>query len=258
MHKPANILSAWLLTIASLLPASGCASETPITARIPAPSAAAEFAALWQPGWQCGREATLSKAFLHSLLDSNSLHGYALNDIPLPILLGQNPDQSGAILFVQHQGAWHTYPIADGSMVLGAYSTPAFNRIMLFATWGREGPGNDYIVLQGKNQLGSFDCSTVHFPAELNRPNWGNQYPGLHDFNMDTTGRGSLVTAANVPAGKAEEKHWYQYFTGDWGRSWSEARPIAAAPAKMDGIFHPVNDIPPPRWLLNSLLASTP
>ncbi len=95
------------------------------------------------------------------------------------------------------------------------------------------------MVLQGKNQLGNFACSTVNFPAELNRPNWGKQYPGLHDFNMDSQGRGALITAANVPAGNTEAKHWYQYATSDWGRSWSEARPIRRCPGEYGRYFPP-------------------
>jgi hypothetical protein len=246
MHTTSHTVLAGLLLITSLLPVSGLAKPTN------------EFASLWQPGWQCGQASPVSRTFLNSLIKSNSLRGYALKGVALPLLIGQNPVESGAILFAKRDNAWQAYPIADGSVVLAAYSTPAFNRLMLFATWGREGPGNDYIVLQGKNQLSEFSCTTVHFPAELNRPNWGNHYPGLHDFNMDTQGRGILITAAYVPASNGERKQWYQYNSNDWGNRWSEARKIPTIPAKLDGIFQPITDISAPTWLVKSLLASTP
>ncbi|WML90989.1 hypothetical protein [Thiothrix lacustris] len=240
--------SAWLLFIASLFPASGCAATT----------SANTFAALWQPGWTCGQAASVNKAFLRSLTERNALHGYALNGIPVPILLGQNPEQSGAILFVKHEGKWQAYPIADGSVVLAAYSTPAFNRLMLFATGGREGPGNDYLLLYGKNQLSEFGCANAPFPAELSRPDWGNAYPGLHDFNMNTQGVGTLITAANIVEGKTEHKHWYQYTTRDWGRSWGEPLNLQSMPPSKQGIFLPLQEVPASPWLLNSLLNSKP
>ena len=239
---------AGLLAMVSLLPACGYAAGKPT------PAPANTFATLWQPGWACGQATRVNPDFVRHLANSHTLQGYALNGVPLPILLGQNPEQSGAILFAKHDGIWQAYPIADGSVVLAAYSTPAFNRVTLFATGGREGLGNDYLVLQGKNQLSEFGCATVHFPAELDRPDWSSRYPGLHDFNMDTQGRGTLITAANVPAGNAEVKHWYQYATNDWGRSWSEARNLKAKPADKQGIFHPLQETPPSPWLLNSLL----
>jgi hypothetical protein len=251
MHLSGYTVSAGLLVIASLFPASGCAAGAPA---VPAQASTA----LWQPGWACGKAAQVTPAFLRHLTDSHTLHGYALNGVPVPILLGQNPEQSGAILFAKYAGNWQAYPIADGSVVFAAYSTPAFNRLMLFASGGREGPGNDYLVLQGKNQLSEFDCATVHFPAELDRPDWSNRYPGLHDFNMDTHGRGTLITAANVPTGNTEVKHWYQYATNDWGRSWGEALNLKSKPAAKQGIFHALQETPPSPWLLKSLLSSKP
>ncbi|OQX10248.1 MAG: hypothetical protein BWK73_20805 [Thiothrix lacustris] len=238
---------ARLLLMISLLPVNGLTKATP------------EAASLWQPGWQCGQASTVSRAFLNALIKNNALHGYALNGVTLPLLIGQNPAESGAILFAKRNNVWQAYPIADGSAVLAAYSTPSLNRVTVFATWGREGPGTDYIVLQGKNQLSDFSCTTVPLPAELNRPNWGNSYPGLHGFNMDAQGRGTLITAAYLPAaGNDERKQWYQYSSNDWGSSWSEARKIPAIPAKLSGIFQSLTDIPAPAWLVKSLLASTP
>jgi hypothetical protein len=145
--KPYNI-AAGLLLVASLSPISGCAAETALAA---APiNTTNDTASLWQPGWQCGQANQVSRAFINSLIKNNALHGYSLNGVSLPLLLGQNPAESGAILFAKSQNTWRAYPIADGSAVLAGYSTPAFNRLMLFATWGRGGPSNDYILLHGK------------------------------------------------------------------------------------------------------------
>ncbi len=258
MHTTSHTVLAGLLLITGLFPISGCAAGTTLMKQQPLTKPTSEFASLWQPGWQCGQASPVSRAFLNALIKKNALHGYALKGVTLPLLIGQNPAESGAILFAKRDNTWHAYPIADGSAVLAAYSTPAFNRLTLFATWGREGSGNDYMVLQGKNQLREFSCSTVHLPAELNRPDWGNRYPGLHDFNMDTQGHGTLITAAYLPDGANERKQWYQYNSNDWGKQWSDARKIPAMPAKLDGIFQPITDIPAPTWLVNSLLASTP
>lgn len=262
MFTPRHLIGVCLSAIIGLLPVTGCALEAPPSPTAAAPAAPQAvaipgFNSLWQPGWQCGREAPLNKALLQSLLDQRALYGYALNGKPLPILLGKNPAQLGSILLVQHAGSWHAWPIADGGEVLAAYSTPAFNRIMLFATGGKQGPGNDYVVMHGKHQLGEFGCTPLHFPAELSRPDWAGKYPAVQGFNMDAKGRGTLFTASKTPYGPTGETHWYQYSTPDWGRSWSEAKTVPGS-SKMRGIFQPVSEIPPPRWLLDSLMASAP
>lgn len=260
MHTASHVLSGCIIAISSLLPISGCAATTPpipVASAAPVNMSSLNFAEMWQPGWQCGQEAPVSKALVQSLLDKHALYGYALNDVPLPILLGKNPAQPGSILFTERQGKWHAWPIAEGGDVLAAYSTPAFNRVMLFATWGRQGPGNDYVLLHGKHQLGEFGCSVIHLPAELNRPDWGNQYPAIQAFNMDAEGRGTLLTAANSPKGRASTTRWYQYASPDWGRSWGEAAPVASVPAKKAGIFQPLREISPPTWFVRHLLASS-
>jgi hypothetical protein len=211
---------------------------------------------LWQPGWQCGKETTISKKLVKSLQESGFLRAYKLHGAALPILLGQDPEGLGAILFVQKQGKWHNYPIASGGMVLTAYSTPSYNRIMLFSTWGNQGPGNDYIVLHGKHQLGEFACTTVHFPAELNRPDRANQYPGLHDFNMDKKGQGTLLTADYLTESGRETKHWYRYTSSDWGINWNEAKPATIPTAKLPGIFTPIQQIKAPPAMVKTLLQS--
>ncbi len=211
-------------------------------------------ALLWQPGWRCGQATVVSKKFVQNLITHGALFGYRLNNKPLPLLLGQDPENSGTILFVQYKGKWRSYPIAQGSTVLSMYSTPAYNRLTLFATWGNQGLGNDYIALNGTQQLSQFSCTTVHLPAELDRPDWHEHYPGLHDFNMDTTGKGSLISAAYVNRGKQAEKHWYRYQTSNWGKQWSEARTITPPKTKTAGIFQAAKETPPERGMINSLL----
>lgn len=219
-------------------------------------AAALETDLLWQPGWQCGQEATISKTLVEHLQESNALHAYKLRDSTLPLLLGQSPENIGSILFVQKQGIWHSYPIASGGMVLAAYSTPAYNRITLFSTWGNQGPGNDYIVLRGKHQLGEFSCTTVHFPAELNRPDRANQYPGLYDFNMDKKGQGTLFTSEYMIESGRETKHWYRYSTYNWGASWDETEATTPPTKKLPGIFIPIKQVAAPKTMVKSLLQS--
>lgn len=260
MCKASHFLRGCVITCASLLPLSGCAADapsvSPLTAAAPANLSALDFANMWQPGWQCGQETPVSRILVQSLLDKKALYGYALNGIPLPMLLGKDPQQLGSILFVQYQGRWHAWPIAEGGEVLAAYSTPAFNRVMLFATGGRQGPGNHYVVLHGKHQLGEFGCSSISLPAELDRPDWGKQYPAIQAFNMDETGRGLLFTTSAAQSVRAELPQRYQYSTHDWGRSWSEAGQARATSANMTGIFQPISEIPPPPWFVHGLLAS--
>ena len=217
---------------------------------------AADLQTLWQPGWQCGKVATVSKKFVQNLVNHNALYGYRLNNKYLPLLLGQDPESSGAILFVQNKGKWRAYPIAQGSTVLNMYSTPAYNRLTLFATWGNQGVSTDYITLNGTQQLTQFSCATVHLPAELNRPNWGKQYPGLHDFNIDTSGKGSLISATYLAHGKQSQKHWYQYQTTNWGKNWTDARSIKAPKGKTKGIFQAATESAHERQMVNHLLKS--
>ena len=211
---------------------------------------------LWQPSWQCGKTTAVSKKLIENLINHNALYGYRLNNKYLPILLGQDPENSGAILFVQTKGKWLAYPIAQGSIVLNMYSTPAYNRLTLFATWGNQGVSTDYLALNGTQQLTQFSCATVHLPTELNRPNWGKHYPGLHDFNIDTSGKGSLISAAYVTKGRQTEKRWYQYQTTNWGKKWSDARSINPPKSKNTGVFQAATETAPEKTKVNSLLKS--
>ena len=223
------------------------------TKKLPTPTSAA---ITWQPGWQCGRVIAPSKQLITQLLKNHALHGYSLNGKALPVLVGQSPEQLGAILFVKHKSSWRSYPIAQGGLVLAAYSTAAYNRIVLFATWGKQGLGNDYLAIRGKDQFGSFSCTPVHLPAELDRPDWGNQYPGLHDFNILPAGTGTLISAAYLQEGRKTVKHWYHYQTKDWGKSWSEAKRVAAPTQKVLGVFKPLQETPAAANLVKDLLSN--
>lgn len=213
---------------------------------------------LWQPNWQCGQPAPLSKYLVTTLLKKQALRGLSLKGKPLPVLLAHAPDSLGTLLFVKQGTRWINYPIGEGSTVLGAYSTPAYNRLTVFATWGRQGVGTDYVTLQGKQQLKQFACYPVPLPAALSHPAWGQHYPGLHDFNVDNRGRGTLITANLQLQGKKALKQWYQYQSSSWGREWSSAQVVPSNPTKAAGIFKPLQEIAPPKKLVNALLKAMP
>lgn len=219
------------------------ALETPVTYSEP----------MWQPSWQCGQPIPITKHLVTTLLKKQALSGFSLKGKPLPLLLAHEPQQFGSLLLVKQATQWIGYPIGEGSTVLGAYSTLAYNRLIIFATWGRQGVNTDYVTLQGKNQLQQFACYPVHLPSELNNPLWGQHYPGLHDFNVDNAGKGTLITANLQHQGNKTIKRWYQYQSTSWGRDWNTAQSIRK-PNKATGIFASLQEIRPPKYLIKTLM----
>lgn len=124
----------------------------------------------WQADWSCGQAVTPDRKLVQGLLNAGELHGYAVNGVTLPVLVGERMEGMGTVVFIQQAGQWQLYPVAEGHRVEGAYSTPTYDRFMLFSMWGIEGQGSEYTVLRGKGQFASVDCVTVAFPPDLNQP----------------------------------------------------------------------------------------
>lgn len=210
----------------------------------------------WQESWQCGQEANPIREMVQMLIESGSLRGYTVNGVTLPILVGQRLEQLGTVVFIQEGDQWHTYPVAAGHEVEGIYSTPAYDRIMLFSMWAIEGPGDEYTVLRGKKQLASIDCLKMGFPKDLNQPLWASEYLSLHDFNIDKDGNGALIGVANLERDGHEQQRFYQYTTRDWGKTWGKPTPIKSPAAKLPGVFQPAKETVPAPQLLDSLRRS--
>lgn len=213
----------------------------------------------WQDDWDCGKAVTPDRMLVNELLERGDLYGYSVNNVTLPILVGEHMDGMGTVVFVQRAGHWQMYPIADGHLVLDAFSAPDAGRFMLFTMFGIEGPRAEYTVLRGKGQFADMDCGSVVFLENLNKPVWANEYLTLEDFNIDKDGNGVLVGSVYREQGGEEVKDWYRYTSTDWGKTWS-------VPALMDlpgqqrlpGVFLPVVGTDPTRELVDNLLASLP
>lgn len=213
----------------------------------------------WQADWVCGKAVKPDQTLVNELLAREEIHGYAVNDVTLPILVGENMEGMGTVVFVQRAGQWQMYPVAEGQLVVDAFSTPAYDRFMLFTMWGIEGPGTEYTVLRSKGQFADMDCGSVVFPENLNTPAWANEYLNLEDFNIDKDGNGVLIGSVYREQGGEEVKDWYRYTSTDWGKTWTAPSPVEL-PGKqgLPGVFLPAVGTEPSKALLDSLLASLP
>lgn len=212
----------------------------------------------WQEGWACGKAVTPDRALVDELLAREELHGYAVNDVTLPILVGENMEGMGPVVFIQRAGQWQMYPVAEGHLVVDVFSTPFYDRFMLFTMWGIEGPGAEYTVLRGKGQFTDMDCLSVAFPKNLNQP-WANEYLELEDFNIDKDGNGVLVGSVYREQEGEEVRDWYRYTSTDWGKTWSVPVQIDLPTTQgLPGVFLPAVGTEPSKALLDSLLASLP
>jgi hypothetical protein len=212
----------------------------------------------WQSSWTCGQALKPDRKLVALLRDSGKLHGYSVNGVVMPILVGESMEAMGTVLFVQRKEQWQLYPVAEGHRVEMVYSTPAYDSFMLFSMWGIEGPGKEYTVLRGKQQFGNVDCIAVAFPADLNQPVWANEYLVLEDFNIGKDGSGALIGSVYREHDGNGTKDWYRYTTNDWGETWRQVVKVNDASKALVGVFQPAIEIKPSKVLLNSLLGSVP
>ncbi|HPQ95868.1 MAG TPA: hypothetical protein PLN94_09795, partial [Thiolinea sp.] len=148
----------------AVMSASGRAAELE-------PEAAAVWQ-LWQDDWQCGQPQVPEPELVRELADLGGLQGVRVGELTLPVLIGSHPERLGTVLFVQHEGCWQLYPVADGHWVEGIFATPSGTRFMLFTLWSVEGPGHEYRILRAQDGFGVVDCATLTFPESLNQPEW--------------------------------------------------------------------------------------
>lgn len=216
------------------------------------------LAAASKPPITCTQNNQVETRLVQHLQQTGALHSYQLKDVILPIVIGQPSEPTAApILWMRHAGKWRQYQLAAGHNLMGVYSTPAYDRVMLFSMWTQEGPGNSYEIIHLKNQLAKLACTSLAFPTELNHPQWANEYLALQDFNLDQRGRGALLGSSEheLANGKTVQ-HWYRYTTQDWGKSWSKPVRIPHPTQPFPGIFTAAIEVKPSATLLVDLLKS--
>ena len=58
----------------------------------------------WQADWSCGQAVTPDRKLVQGLLDAGELHGYAVNGVTLPVLVGERMEGMGTVVFIQQAG----------------------------------------------------------------------------------------------------------------------------------------------------------
>lgn len=212
-------------------------------------------ASKWDPRWQCGKEINIKKQDIQAMQRKKLIFGYKLNNSTLPLLLTQDYNGFGMVLYTQLKDRWRAYPIARDNIPMRVYSTAAHFRISLFSMSGIKADRQHFTVLNIKQQLRDLECLSIPTPAGLNEKNM--QYLTLQDFNVQSNGAGQLLAAAYDPsqAGSGQLR-WYRYNTSDWGYQWKAPGPIAKPKkgSRLPGLFFAAKEIAPPKSLINSLL----
>ena len=206
---------------------------------------------IWDNRWQCGKEIPIKAATIQYLKAHNKLLGYRLKGKALPLLVSEDYDGSGLVLFTRLNKRWRAYPIAKSSIPMGVYSTASHFRISLFAMSNT----HQFTSLNIKNQLRHLQCRQLPVPAEIE--NNAMQYLSLQYFNVLPSGTGQLISAAYDASKTGKTKlRWFRSYTHNWGYSWDKPGPIRAPKRNhaLKGAFLKAKEFPAPSWLVNSLL----
>ena len=205
----------------------------------------------WDKRWQCGKEITIKKSTIRYLMTRKKLLAYRLKGKALPLLISEDYDGSGLILFTKLNNRWRAYPIAKSSIPMGVYSTASHFRISLFAMSNT----HHFTALNIKNQLRDIQCRSLPVPAEIKRNSM--QYLSVQYFNVLPSGNGQLISAAYDASKVGKTKlRWFRSHTHDWGYNWDKPGPIKA-PKKnhvLKGSFIKAQEFPAPWWLISGLL----
>ena len=205
----------------------------------------------WDKRWKCGKEIPIKKAAIKYFQKKKLLSAYRHKGKALPLLISQDYQHSGLILYTRLNKIWRAYPIAKTSIPMGVYSTASHFRISIFAMGGK----HLFTGLNIKNQFRDVSCT--HLPLPSGVQNKHMQYLTLQDFNVRKTGAGQLLGASYDASKKGSTKlRWFRYHTHDWGYSWQRPGPIKAPGKgyKTPGLFTSSKEFPAPSWLVNSLL----
>ena len=205
----------------------------------------------WDNRWQCGKEIPIKKATIKYLQKKKLLFAYQHKGKALPLLISQDYQHSGLILYTRLKKTWRAYPIAKMSIPMGVYSTSSHFRISIFAMGGK----HLFTGLNIKNQFRDVSCTHLPLPDGVQNKNM--QYLTLQDFNVQKTGTGQLLGASYDASKKGSTKlRWFRYHTHNWGYNWQKPGPIKAPGKghKTPGLFTVTKETPAPNWLITSLL----
>ena len=214
-------------------------------------SAAWSSAPKWDNRWKCGKEIPIKKTTIKYLQKKRLFFAYRHKGKALPLLISQDYEHSGLILYTRLKRKWRAYAIAKTSIPMGVYSTASHFRISIFAMGGK----HLFTGLNIKNQLRDISCNYLPLPNGVHGKNM--QYLTLQDFNVQKTGAGQLLGASYDTSKKGSTKlRWFRYHTHNWGYSWNKPGPIKAPKRghKTPGLFSVSKEFPAPNWLVKSLL----
>ncbi|PWQ96305.1 hypothetical protein [Leucothrix arctica] len=205
----------------------------------------------WDKRWQCGKEIPIKKATIQYLKARKKLLAYRLKGKALPLLISEDYNGTGMIVFTRLNKRWRAYPITKSSIPMGVYSTASHFRISLFAMSNR----HQFTALNIKNQLRNIQCRNLPVPAGIKRNSM--QYLSVQYFNVLPSGNGQLISAAYDASKVGKTKlRWFRSHTNDWGYHWDKPGPIQAPKKKyvLKGSFIKAQEFPAPWWLISSLL----
>ena len=213
--------------------------------------AAQEKVPTWDKRWQCGKEIPIKANHIKYLKNNNKLLAYRLNGKALPLLVSEDYNGSGLVLFTRLNKRWRAYPVNKSSIPMDVYSTASHFRISLFAMSAT----HQFTALNIKNQLRNIQCRRLPVPANIEKNPM--QYLSLQHFNVLPSGTGQLISASYDASKSGNNKlRWFRSHTHDWGYNWDKPGPIKA-PKKnhsLKGSFIKAKEFPAPKWLVNSLL----
>jgi hypothetical protein len=164
---------------------------------------------------------------------------------PMREIAGLDDNQRGAALFLRDgAGGWRAVLPSAWESVIAIYQNGESGETVVFTTVQTEGPGQSWTLVRSSDGFARAQCSRVHFPEELNSPNWSNAYLELVVFAIDAGGRGFIIGRALVEGDGAEEYQLYIYNTRDSGETWRGPHPSRRAPTARVTHFERAEDFP--------------
>ncbi|MES1200279.1 MAG: hypothetical protein ABUS57_02375 [Pseudomonadota bacterium] len=228
-------LAAALTSLALCAPAFAEENDDNDTCMVETPVNAALVEAAGENGFTAVPNA-ISPAILHGALsatrDTDEADASALH---------------GAVFFVRNAaGEWRAVLPSAGEDTVAVYSAPTTGALIVLTMLQTEGPGPAWTLIRSTDGFVTGDCTPINFPAELNHPDWANEFVELKSLGIDAHGAGELIGVAHTERGGHDADWWYIYRTRDGGATWSAPRRISREQAARAGIYQPVEDSPAP------------
>ena len=160
----------------------------------------------------------------------------------------------GSLFFVRDgHGEWRAFYPSESEDTVGLYMAPTSGAMIVVTMLQTEGPGSSWTFVHSDDGFTTGFCSTINFPARLNKPEYPGEFLELSDADLDARGRGEIVGVAKVERDGRDLTWWYAYATRDGGASWGSPRRISRERAARTGLYQPVADSPAPDDLVQDL-----